>query len=119
MLLQLMYGGEAPLSSTGVLSLKVDAKVRGLGPLFRVMLSLKNMGDEPVENLAFTISYNRDLYKLSFSAGTVSPCRLFARLDIRSVALPQIPIILPGIPYEREVTVYCIDPAGRRSSSLN
>lgn len=90
---KLMYGGEAPLSSAGEAALKVDAKVQGLGPVFRVVLTLKNMGEEPEEGLAFTIIYNTEIYKLSASAG-------------------MVPLLLPGVPYEAEVTAECIDPTG-------
>jgi len=89
--------GQGPLSSSGGTPLRLDAKVQGLGPLFKLKLNIKNTGAKPVTDIPLTISYNHDIYKLKTS-------------------LISIPVLIPSINYLYEVDVECIEPNGTADS---
>jgi Bardet-Biedl syndrome 1 protein len=48
--------GQGPLS-VGASSLRLDAKVQGLGPLFKLKLSIKNTGNAPLTDIPLTFTY--------------------------------------------------------------
>jgi hypothetical protein len=87
--------GQGPLSSTGGTSLRLDAKIQGLGPLFRLKMVLKNTGARAVTEVPLTFGYNRDIYRLDESS-----------------LLHRIPILVPGVEYHFEVAIECVDPNG-------
>jgi Bardet-Biedl syndrome 1 protein len=87
--------GQGPLSSTGGTSLRLDAKVAGLGPIFKLRLSLKNTGLKALFDVPVTFSFNHAIYRMK-EEGLVS----------------KIPILVPGLEYTFEVEVECIDQLG-------
>lgn len=87
--------GQGPLSSTGGTSLRLDAKVAGLGPLFTLRLSLKNTGLRPLLDVPLALSYNPAIYRLR-----------------EGCLLARVPVLVPGVEYAFEVQVECVDPMG-------
>ena len=91
--------GQGPLSSTGGTSLRLDAKVQGLGPLFTLRLSVKNTGLKALYDVPVSCSFNQAIYRLR--GGPEG-----------SAMLTLVPILVPGIEYAFEVMVECIDALG-------
>lgn len=85
--------GAGPLSSIGGISLRLDAKIQGLGPYFKLKLGLKNTGNKPVYDSPITINYNHSLYYIE--KGFIS-----------------VPVLIPGLDYEFEIEVKSIDNNG-------
>lgn len=46
-------------------------QVQGLGPLFKLKLTVKNTGAKAVSDLPLTFSYNKDFYRVKSSLTTV------------------------------------------------
>jgi len=91
--------GSGPLSSTGSTSLRLDAQVSGLGPRFKLRISVKNTGVTRSQDVPITFACNPAIY------------RLHGRNMVQ-----RIPILLPGVEYSFDVDVDCIDPAGTADS---
>jgi len=87
--------GVGPLSSTGSTSLRLDAKVAGLGPLFKLRLALKNTGLKALVDIPLSLSYNPAIYRV--------------RDD---TLVSRIPVLVPGVEYAFDIGVECIDPMG-------
>ena len=54
--------GNAPQNYATVSSIKLNASLQGLGPIFRLILVFDNSGEEPIYNTDLMIDYDRDLY---------------------------------------------------------
>jgi len=87
--------GAGPLSSSGSTSLRLDAKVAGLGPLFKLRLVLKNTGLRPLLDVPLALAYNTAIYRVRGSS-------LVAR----------IPVLVPGVEYAFEIGLECVDALG-------
>ncbi len=53
-----------PLSYTAGTSIRLAAQVAGLGPVFKLKLSLENSGKRVLCHIPITFSYNHQLYKM-------------------------------------------------------
>lgn len=90
---KIITDGQGPISNSGSSSLRLDAKVQGLGPLFKLKINIKNTGQKPILNTPVTYSYNHDMYKVK---GAVN----------------WLPVLIPGLEYKYELMVENVDPAG-------
>lgn len=84
--------GQGPVANTGG-SARLMARIMGVGPVFKLVLSLKNTGRLPLTNVPITIMYNKRFYY------------------VQRPSL-QISALLPGLAHESVVGVRCIDPNG-------
>jgi Bardet-Biedl syndrome 1 protein len=91
--------GQGPLSynSSGAASLRLSAQVQGLGPKFKIKMSIQNVGSASLLHTPVTLSYNHDLYKANRS-------------------LLQVPVLLPGLQCHYEFDIECINPDGGSDS---
>jgi Bardet-Biedl syndrome 1 protein len=116
--------GHGPLSATGTTPLRLDAKVAGLGPNFKLKLTLKNTGIKPLADTPITFLYNHQFYQIQSPVAKVSVaiCLLllsFAELTrlsfdgVDGLMSTQIPLLIPGLSYQFEVDVVSIEPQGR------
>jgi len=85
--------GLAPQSLSTANSLRLDVRVQGIGPTFRVILNLQNAGVKPVHLVSIVFAYPHHIYRIPDS-------------------LIKVPVLVPAIPYVLHVPVECIDPAG-------
>mmetsp|Transcript_50681 Transcript_50681/g.99275 ORF Transcript_50681/g.99275 Transcript_50681/m.99275 type:complete len:589 (-) Transcript_50681:207-1973(-) len=90
---KIITDGQGPLSNTGTSSLRLDAKVQGLGPLFKLKLSIKNSSSKALLNTPVTYSFNNSIYRLQG-------------------AVTWIPVLLPSLEYKYEIQVECLDENG-------
>ena len=79
-----------PLTSHG---LRLTAQVQGLGPRFKIKLSLQNTGSKHVADLSVALNYNALLYRLKSS--------VFA-----------VPLLIPGLTHRIDAELECIDENG-------
>ena len=63
--------GQGPVANTGG-SARLTARVMGVGPIFKIILSLKNTGKLPLINIPIAIYYNVNIYKVQRSSFHVS-----------------------------------------------
>lgn len=91
---KIITDGQGPISNSGSSSLRLDAKVQGLGPLFKLKINIKNTGQKPILNTPVTYSYNHDMYK------------------VKAGAVNWLPVLIPGLEYKYELMVENVDPAG-------
>eukprot|EP01029_Cantina_marsupialis_P027873 TRINITY_DN774111_c0_g1_i1.p1 TRINITY_DN774111_c0_g1~~TRINITY_DN774111_c0_g1_i1.p1 ORF type:complete len:582 (+),score=125.00 TRINITY_DN774111_c0_g1_i1:159-1904(+) len=85
--------GHVPMLSTQGAAIKLTAQVQGLGPQFKLALTVHNAGTSPLTDLPITFGYNHDLYAFPKS-------------------IVRVPILVPSVVYTFEVPVVCVDPAG-------
>jgi len=90
---KIITDGQGPLSYSSGSSLRLTAQVQGLGPRFKVKLSLQNTGRKMVSDLAATLNYNAMLYRLKQS-------------------LFKIPLLVPGVMLRLDAEIECIDENG-------
>jgi len=89
---KLARSGRGPLSSAPGAKLRLAAQVRGMGPLFRIRLSLHNTGEDPVADVVVAFSLNPAVYR------------------VRQPLL-KLPALVPGVPVQLDGDVDCLQPA--------
>lgn len=89
---------EGPLSFTNGTSIRLGAEVMGIGPVFRLQLSVENTGKRTLLNLPITFTYNAHLYQLD--KGELTVRFIFSHL--------QVPVLVPGLIYRTDVRVECL-----------
>eukprot|EP00877_Chromochloris_zofingiensis_P001275 jgi/Chrzof1/11148/Cz05g25190.t1 len=94
---KVLTDGQGPASHTSNANLSMNARVQGLGPRFSLLLSLRNEGNVPVTAVQVTFEYNTSIY------------------DASKQQL-SIPLLVPMLQYEYQVSVRCLDPAGPADS---
>jgi len=90
---KIITDGQGPLSYSSGSSLRLTAQVQGLGPRFKVKLSLQNTGRKVVKDMMATFNYNAMLYRLKQS-------------------LFKIPLLVPGVNLRLDAELECIDENG-------
>mmetsp|Transcript_47681 Transcript_47681/g.152835 ORF Transcript_47681/g.152835 Transcript_47681/m.152835 type:complete len:596 (+) Transcript_47681:319-2106(+) len=90
---KVLSDGQGPISYSSGSSLRLNAQVQGLGPLFKIKMNVQNTGSKPIAGVPIMVSYNQELYTAS-----------------RSQIV--IPVLVPGLMYVSEVDVHCLDPNG-------
>jgi len=94
---RLLQDGQGPLAGVLSATLQLTAQVQGLGPHFKVKLSVENMSKLPVYHVPLLVQYNPEVYEVE------DPVR-------------QIPLLLPGLVHTVEVSMRCVDPQGSSDS---
>eukprot|EP01061_Rhynchopus_euleeides_P042261 TRINITY_DN73780_c0_g1_i1.p1 TRINITY_DN73780_c0_g1~~TRINITY_DN73780_c0_g1_i1.p1 ORF type:complete len:599 (+),score=209.43 TRINITY_DN73780_c0_g1_i1:256-2052(+) len=89
---KILTDGQGPLSYTGGSSLRLTAHVQGLGPLFKIKLNIQNTGLKPLTAIPIVFTYNKSIYQMA------KPHMM-------------VPVLVPSLVYQHEVTVRCIDEA--------
>lgn len=90
---KIITDGQGPVSYTSGSSLRLTAQVQGLGPAFKVKLSLQNTGRKVVTDMVATLTYNAMLYRLKQS-------------------LFKIPLLVPGVMLRLDAELECVDENG-------
>lgn len=90
---KMITDGQGPLSFSSGAVLRLTAQVQGLGPRFKIKLTLQNTGTKHVADLSVVINYNALLYKVKSSVF-------------------RVPILIPGVGYRVDVELECIDENG-------
>ena len=85
--------GQGPMSYSSGSALRLTAQVQGLGPRFKIKISLQNTGSKHVADLLVALNYNALLYRLKTSVFTV-PC------------------LVPGVAYRLDAELECTDENG-------
>ena len=85
--------GVGPLSTVGGLSLKLDARVQGLGPLFKLRIGVRNTGPKMLMDLPLMLVADEAKYRVQ--AGGV-----------------RIPSLVPGVEYVYVFDVWSVDSNG-------
>jgi Bardet-Biedl syndrome 1 protein len=88
---QLITDGHGPLSHIGSASLRLEASVLGLGPLFIIRMMVKNSGAKALTNIKLAFLFNDKIYR------------------IRDPLL-TLPVLVPSLMYIVKVAVECVDP---------
>jgi len=90
---KMITDGQGPLSYSSGAALRLTAQVQGLGPRFKIKLSLQNTGSKHVSDLNVAVNYNALLYRLKQSVF-------------------QVPVLIPGVNYRIDAELECIDENG-------
>lgn len=85
--------GQGPLSSSGASSLRLDAKVQGLGPSMKLKMTVKNTGTTAITDTVMTFTYNHNIYKLK-------------------KGMLCLPLLIPNLEYQYQVDLECVDENG-------
>jgi len=93
---KVLTDGQGSVSYTTGSSLRLNAQVQGLGPLFKVKLNVQNTGTKPLFNVPVMLAPS-SIYQISTSQ-------------------ILIPALLPGLLYQFEAEVQCMDPNGAADS---
>lgn len=84
-----------PITSNPDCSLKITAQVQGLGPIFRLTVTVQNTSSsKPVSECYLIFKYDETLYRIS---------KTFI----------QMPLLVPTVSYSFDTRVECIDDMGR------
>lgn len=89
---KVLTDGQGPISYTSGSSLRLNAQVQGLGPLFKIRMNLQNTGAKPITNVPIMIS--------------AAPIYALDRCQL------HVPVLIPGMTHVSEVNVRCIDENG-------
>ena len=57
--------GSGPLSNVAGITVKLDAKIHGLGPVFKLRLSIRNIGSKTLHDLPVLVQADSSKYRLS------------------------------------------------------
>ena len=90
---KIISDGQGPMSYIAGSTVRLNAQVQGLGPLFKLKLSVQNTGQAAMMNTPMTFSYNQQLYQIK-------------------EPLITMPLLIPGQLYKFEVSVNCVDQNG-------
>ena len=86
---KVLQDGQGPVSYGAGASVRLNATVQGLGPLFKIRIALQNTGSRPIYDVPVLLSAAA-MYSLSRSQ-------------------VHVPVLLPGLTYVDEVKVMCND----------
>jgi hypothetical protein len=73
-------------------TLRLTVSSQGLGPLFKIKLSLKNTGQKPISDVPVTVMFNPALYEIPLSAIRVRVCdycNSFSKARLSLLLLPD------------------------------
>jgi Bardet-Biedl syndrome 1 protein len=90
---KMITDGQGPLSYSSGAALRLTAQVQGLGPRFKIKLSLQNTGSKHVQDLSVVVNYNALIYKVKGGVFTV-------------------PVLVPGVAHRVDAELDCIDENG-------
>lgn len=68
---KIITDGQGPVSSLPGSSIRLTAQVQGLGPLFKIKLTVQNTGPKPMSDVPIVFSFNQDLYRMRSPTMTV------------------------------------------------
>ena len=85
-------GGGGAGGAGGAAALRLTARVLGLGPRFRIKLSVQNVGTVALTNVPLACAYNHAMYRLSRG-------------------LHRIPLLIPGLLLHHDIDVECVEGA--------
>ncbi|KAF0726601.1 hypothetical protein Ae201684_015223 [Aphanomyces euteiches] len=89
---KVLRDGQGPASTANGASIRVNAIVQGMGPLFKITLTLQNSGATFAADVPVAFHYDHSLYKVPTS-------------------LLIVPLLLPGVPYNYSIDVESISSA--------
>eukprot|EP00698_Gefionella_okellyi_P003862 TRINITY_DN13580_c0_g1_i1.p1 TRINITY_DN13580_c0_g1~~TRINITY_DN13580_c0_g1_i1.p1 ORF type:complete len:572 (-),score=130.88 TRINITY_DN13580_c0_g1_i1:93-1808(-) len=84
---------QGPISVAASATVRLLARVAGLGPSFRLRLQLTNAGTKTVSDVHVVVLFNSAVYKVQ-------------------CPYVQLPLLVPGLSYECEVALTNVDPTG-------
>ena len=90
---KMITDGQGPMSYSSGSALRLTAQVQGLGPRFKIKLSLQNTGSKAVSDLSVALNYNALLYRLK-------------------TAVFNVPLLVPGHSHRLDAELECIDENG-------
>ena len=90
---KMITDGQGPMSYSSGSALRLTAQVQGLGPRFKIKLSLQNTGSKAVSDLSVALNYNALLYKLKG-------------------AVFDVPLLVPGLVHRIDAELECVDENG-------
>ncbi len=64
---KIIKDGQGPVSYNAGASLRLNAQVQGIGPLFRLKLNLQNAGSKTVSEVPIALHYDHSLYRIKQS----------------------------------------------------
>ena len=85
--------GQGPMSYSSGSALRLTAQVQGLGPRFKIKLSLMNTGSKAVSELSVALNYNALNYRVK-------------------AAVFDVPLLVPGLVHRLDAELECIDENG-------
>lgn len=88
---KMVTDGQGPVSYVAGSNVRMNAKVQGLGPLFRLRVEVINSGTEAVYNIPLLFSYPQHIY----------------RLRVPSLCFPSL---VPSLKYVKFIDVDCLNP---------
>ncbi|KAL4426877.1 hypothetical protein ABPG74_008801 [Tetrahymena malaccensis] len=74
-------------------NLRIQADIQGLGPVFKILMKIENLGNQSLQNLVMTYMYDQKLYKI------VKPVN-------------NIPFLLPHVSFPVSTEILSIDQNG-------
>lgn len=89
--MKLITDGQMGLSPSGGTNIRLTATVDGLGPYFKLRLTIQNSGAKELANVPLVCTYNTSKYRLPNGSLTV-------------------PLLLPGLPVYYDFDIECVDP---------
>jgi len=90
---KIITDGQSPLTYIGSSSLRLNAQVQGLGPLFSIRITAQNTGTKALYDVRLVFAYNHMLYKVD------RPCI-------------SVAVLVPGLQYKYAVDITCVDSEG-------
>jgi len=90
---KLITDGNGLMSHSRSASVRLTVQVQGLGPLFKMLLRVQNMGRRVLMDVPIAFGYEQDLYMMPVSS-------------------LHIPVLIPGALYQYEVVVHSVDAGG-------
>ena len=90
---KMITDGQGPMSYSSGSALRLTAQVQGLGPKFKIKLSLQNTGSKAADALSVALNYNPLLYRVK-------------------TAVFEVPLLVPGLIHRIDAELECVDENG-------
>uniref|UniRef100_A0A7S1PG26 Bardet-Biedl syndrome 1 N-terminal domain-containing protein n=1 Tax=Percolomonas cosmopolitus TaxID=63605 RepID=A0A7S1PG26_9EUKA len=97
---KILTDGQGPLSYSSGSTLRLNAQVQGLGPLYKIRLAIQNSGQRAMHGIPILMQYNQGLYTIERP-------------------LMTLPALVPNIPYKFTVDVKHNNPEEGLSEPIN
>ncbi|KAJ0394397.1 hypothetical protein P43SY_000098 [Pythium insidiosum] len=94
---KIIKDGQGPLSYSTGASIRLNAQVQGIGPVFRIKLNVQNAGTKAITDITVAFHYDHELYRFSKS-------------------LMVLPVVIPNVQYEYSAEVMAISESGAADS---
>lgn len=97
---KILTDGQGPLSYASGSNLRLNAQVQGLGPNYKIRLSMQNSGQSPLHGIPILVQYDQNIYTVKKPLFT-------------------LPALIPNVPYKFTIDISLTNPDEGVTTPIN